>query len=348
MPMFAPRFCRPMLAVVALLLVGWLLQAAEPKNRPVASPKSEAKTPAGKPEKADRPKLIFDEDEPRPAAKAAPAKESGEEDQKEESQFLRVVRDGKKKPIAMEAAIVSYAPRDCGRNHPTVDLVSAVHIGEKAYYDELNRVFEQYDVVLYELVAPEGTRVPKGGGKGPQSAVSRIQSFMTDVLHLEFQLRAIDYTKQNLVHADMSPDQFDKAMEKRGETFFTMFMRMWGYTMTHPRSGNTSDTDILAALLSKDRPLLLKRALAEQFFEYGGSLDAISGPDGSAIITDRNSRALEVLRKQIDGGKKKIAIFYGAGHMPDFDKRLRADFALSPITTRWLVAWDSRDPAKPK
>ena len=28
-----------------------------------------------------------------------------------------------------------------------------MHIGDKAYYDNLNKEFEQYDVLLYELVA---------------------------------------------------------------------------------------------------------------------------------------------------------------------------------------------------
>ncbi len=31
------------------------------------------------------------------------------------------------------------------------------HIGEKEYYEALNKRFEGYDVVLYELVAPAGT-----------------------------------------------------------------------------------------------------------------------------------------------------------------------------------------------
>ena len=47
-----------------------------------------------------------------------------------------------------------------------VDLIGAVHVGEKAYYEALNKQFEDYDAVLYELVAPEGTRVPKGAKPG--------------------------------------------------------------------------------------------------------------------------------------------------------------------------------------
>ena len=52
----------------------------------------------------------------------------------------------------------------------------------------------------------------------------------------------------------------------------------------------------------------------------------MEGPKGSTLISGRNKVALDVLRKEIAAGKKKIAIFYGAGHMPDFQKRLRDDF----------------------
>jgi len=36
-----------------------------------------------------------------------------------------------------------------------------------------------------------------------------------------------------------------------------------------------------------------------------------------------------VLQKEIAAGKKKIAIFYGAGHMPDFLKKLHDEFGLA-------------------
>ena len=65
-------------------------------------------------------------------------------------------------------------------------------------------------MVLYELVAPEGTKIPKGGGEGSGSFVSTMQKAMKDLLQLEFQLEIVDYTRKNLVHADMSPEQFSR------------------------------------------------------------------------------------------------------------------------------------------
>ena len=52
-----------------------------------------------------------------------------------------------------------------------VDLIGAVHVGEKSYYEALDKQFEDYDAVLYELVAPEGTRVPKGSKPGGHPSI---------------------------------------------------------------------------------------------------------------------------------------------------------------------------------
>jgi hypothetical protein len=75
---------------------------------------------------------------------------------------------------------------------------------------------------------------------------------------------------------------------------------------------------------------------------------AFGGEEGSTLITDRNAAALAVLEKRIARGDRRIAIFYGAAHMDDFDRRLREDFELQPGETVWLEAWDLREPAPRK
>jgi hypothetical protein len=278
---------------------------------------------------------------------SAPAAERLEK-KDEPARFVRLSRDQKKQPKALETAIVSHVPRDCGRNGPTVDLIAALHVADKSYYEELNRLFGKYDVVLYELVAPEGIRIPKGGGSGSSHPVSVLQNTMTGILALEFQLRGIDYTKGNLVHADMSPEQFAAAMRDRGDSFWTILARVMGHAFSSQSDSTLSDARLLVALFDKNRALALKRVLAEEFLDLDDSISAIEGPNGSAIIADRNKVALKVLRKQIDAGKQKIAVFYGAGHMPDFQERLRDEFGLVPISTRWLVAWNLAAAAEPK
>jgi hypothetical protein len=256
--------------------------------------------------------------------------------------FIHLQRDKNNKPVALETPIIRFVPADGRSRAPIVDLVAAVHIADKGYYEQLNREFEGYDAVLYELVAPEEASAPKRSDPTGNHPISLLQNGMKDILSLEFQLKGIDYTRQNMVHADMSPEQFAESMRKRGETVMTMLARMLGYALTRQSeaTAGSSDADLLLALFDKNRSLALKRILAEQFENSEGAMMALDGPTGSTLISGRNQMALEVLRKQLAAGKKKLAIFYGAAHMPDFQTRLRTEFGLVPGGTRWLTAWD--------
>jgi len=259
--------------------------------------------------------------------------------------FIRIVRNDKKEVTALQTAVVRYVSKTPGRDGLEVDLVGAVHVGDRAYYDELNKAFEKYDVVLYELVAPEGTRVEKGDGKS-RHPVGAIQNGMKDMLGLEHQLACVDYTKKNFVHADMSPDDFEKSMKDRGESIWSMIFKAMGAGMAQQSEGKgMNEFELLLALFDRNRSVALKRVLAEQFENMDGMMSVFDGPDGSTIITERNKKALEGLKKQIDAGQKKIAIFYGAGHLADMEKRLDADFKLKRKDEKWLTAWDIKPKA---
>lgn len=263
--------------------------------------------------------------------------------------FIRLL-EKKGEPIALQTAIAAYRPQPKADKIPAdlqVDLVGVIHLGEKAYYEKLNDLLAKYDVVLYELVAPEGTRVPQGGGQSSHP-ISFLQRGMSAVLGLTYQLSVIDYHRDNFVHADLSPEEFAKSMEERGESLWAMMLRSMGYQMAKNASGNAkvSDADLLAALFSKNRNLELKRVFARQLAEDPeGQIQALEGPQGSTLIAGRNERVLQVLQREIAKGHRKIAIFYGAGHMPHFHDRL-TEIGLQVAKTRWLNAWDLRDPAE--
>jgi hypothetical protein len=38
-------------------------------------------------------------------------------------------------------------------------------------------------------------------------------------------------------------------------------------------------------------------------------------------------------------GKKKVALFYGAGHLPDMERRLMSDFQMKRGGQFWMEAW---------
>ncbi len=111
-----------------------------------------------------------------------------------------------------------------------MDLIAAVHIGEREYFSTLNQLFQTYDAVLYELVAPPNARIPQAGGK-PSGAIGTAQQGLTKLLGLQFQLDQINYKPRNFVHADLSPRQFSAAMQRRGESWWTMFSKLMQESM---------------------------------------------------------------------------------------------------------------------
>jgi len=260
---------------------------------------------------------------------------------KVEQDFLRLRRNDVDEPVALETAIASYEGTVQGKQ-VLVDLIGAVHVADQAYYDELNREFESYDVVLYELVAPRDT-TPKAGERSAHP-VSFLQLAMKNMLSLQFQLDCIDYEKKNFVHADMTPEEFSESMNQRGESMMQMFLRMFGQSiaMQSRDPARNSDAQLLSALFAKPerRSQHLKRIMAEQFEDMEAATAVLDGPEGSTIVTERNKAALRVLKQQLDAGRARIAIFYGAAHLPDMEERLAADFQLKRKGTKWLTAWD--------
>ena len=119
--------------------------------------------------------------------------------------FLRFVEndDGE----SLQTAIVTYV----SISGVKVDLVGAVHIADKAYFDALNARFKTYEAVLYELVGrPIELREDLKPGDGSEKLqwLGQVQETMRKTLKLESQLRGIDYKAKNFVHADMSVEGF--------------------------------------------------------------------------------------------------------------------------------------------
>mgnify|MGYP006969406816 CR=1 FL=1 len=269
------------------------------------------------------------------------------------TQWVRLAKDKAGKPEAMETAIIRYVPRDdfeegkaADKYAQYVDLVGAVHIGDRAYYGELNRRFRTYDAVLYELVADPGVAIPKGRGASNTHPLGALQNGMKSMLEGEHQLEEIDYTRDNFVHADLSPQEFARSMEQRDEGFLQMFAKIMGASLAHQSQqaarGESADIEFMAALLAEDRARQLKIAMAKQFEEMESLLSVLSGPDGSTLITQRNIRALDVLEEQLKAGQQRLAIFYGAGHLSDMGGRMDKRFDMVPVAVDWVEAWDLR------
>src|SRR5262245_36778950 len=101
----------------------WSVWAAEPTKQ--------AKSDAAKPAADGK------------AAAGTDAKASAEAKARAE-QFIRLVKDKAGTPTAMQTAVARYTATEGKYAGVTVDLIGAVHVGEKSYYGKLNDLFTKY------------------------------------------------------------------------------------------------------------------------------------------------------------------------------------------------------------
>jgi len=257
----------------------------------------------------------------------------------EPTKFLRFVEEGKDGG-RLETAVATYK-NSAG---VTVHLVGAVHIADPGYYAALNKVFEGYDALLYEMVKPKDMGAPERDREQANgiSLVHILQKGMKTFLDLDYQLDGIDYTRKNFVHADLTAEEFNRMQDERGESIFGLMMQQMIKEMMKGDAAAGADIDpmqLLAALSSEDSARQMKLILARQFEHMDEMVAGLEGPNGSVLVTERNKAALKVLKDQIALGKKNLGIFYGAAHLKDMEKRLE-DMGFKRDKVEYRVAWD--------
>ena len=232
-----------------------------------------------------------------------------------------------------------------------MDLIAAVHVADRAYYAALQAQFTRYDRLLFELVKPHDMDARELGGRSRQpadslesdSGLSSLQRLIKDWLQLEFQLDDIDYRPRNFVHADLDSARVGKALrEHAGDLLQSLVI----YSITDAarlRYGDGSlrlgSMELALAMASSDRPRALKRVLGRELAEVDFSSSEFGGLGfGSVLIGDRNAAAMQVLQLELAKNHRRLALFYGAAHLPDMHKRLLA-MGFVPKGEAWLTAW---------
>jgi hypothetical protein len=289
-------------------------------------------------------RLVAQEAKARPAAGSADAKPDAatvEADDKPGELYLRVNKTDAGKPGALQTAIVRYqGVKGSTYENQIVDLVGVVHVGQREYYSELNDRLAKYDTVLYELVAPDGTRIRPEDLEDRRSLLASMQTGMKDMLNLEYQLELVDYMASNFRHADMSPEEFMQDLARRGDSIWKMVARAMGAGLASSASSG-GDAAVLFALFSDDRSKKMKQMMARQLIDMEIVTAGIDDANGeNTLIKGRNAKAFKILREELDAGKRKVSVFYGAGHLPDMANRLQSDFQMEAQQTTWLDAWD--------
>jgi len=277
----------------------------------------------------------------QPATPPAPGSSDAPSDapDKVPSDFVRFVKvdDGGH----YDTAITTYTKGDV-----RLTLFAAVHIADQACYELLNDRFTACDALLYELVGPEDYRPTKDSERGGFNPVGILQQGLKNMLELQFQLDAIDYTAPNFVHADMTPQEFEDSMAERGESLLSIMLDMAVNGARAQRekaeSGEAEQEpplDLVTAFRTGEGRHALRMTFAGQLEDV--EVLAAGGKDGT-LLQGRNEKCLRVLEREIAAGRKNLGIYYGAAHFPHMERRLVEDLGFRKVGHEWIVAWDCK------
>ena len=238
----------------------------------------------------------------------------------------------------LETAAVTYENLDTGQ---TVTLLAVVHIGDKSYFADLQKRLADFDVVLYE-----GVKKGEKDVSDELTWITRMQVALKDYLGLEYQKDRIDYTAKNLLHADMSMDEVDALLEERGvgllpysEALSNMGPIVEMGLKLMKKLGGDSDSPQFRVVRQK-----MKTTMATVLGNGLSVYDKFKRQDDKlrdeVIIEARNAVVATKLAETLKGKtSKKIAVLYGAAHMPDLEKRLLDDLQLRKSKVEWVPAW---------
>lgn len=262
-----------------------------------------------------------------------------------QKKFVRIVSE-QGKEIALQTAISQYRHPKL-EDAPIIELVGVVHVGDSAYYENLERELSSYDAVLYELIAPKNARPTLS--KAEQSSVSGFQKLLAELLAVVHQLEHIDYTKPNFVHADLSAEALIEEGIQQGETQLTLLLGIvrdvlranskLALEKQQPAFESPKSFHELTQWLAN--PMRLRREFAAALSADSFDIETLGMTTLLPYLIDaRNREAMRVMQEQVALGKKHIAVFYGAAHLPDFERRLYEELGYEHHSTRWLSAWD--------
>lgn len=271
-----------------------------------------------------------------PATRPAVEQPATADAQRDDTRFLRFVGDGIDGGTLQTADVIFRNDKGV-----SVRLVSAVHIGEEAYFKGVQKTLDDSEVVLYEMVKAAGAPAPVRGQRS-DSGISRLQHFLKDTLNLSFQLDQIDYTPRHFVHADLDAETFQKMQSARGESFATIMLSALMRSLSNPtamRSFEDEPVDMLDLMTRPDGERQIKLLLARHLGDIEKEAMGLDMLSGTVILTERNKAVMKVLDQQLKAGKKEIAVFYGGAHMPELADALEIR-GFEPVKTEWRTAWD--------
>lgn len=260
--------------------------------------------------------------------------------------YMRVTRPDSN-TVSLQIALRRFVPQN-GRG-PAIWLSGASHVGESNYFAALQRHLDTQGLVLFEGVGAKSKKMRFN----PDEEVS-IQHTMAASLGLVFQLTAINYDRPTFRNSDLTIPQLQQLLAggvapgaagkggKAGEEFQELLQIMDGSSVL----GALVQAGLKFIGSSPKLQAMTKLVLIEILGQLKGDMSRFKGVPPEVqrmlevIIQERNKVVFDDLKAELRAVRppKSIAVFYGAGHMADLEKRLRDELKYRPLDEVWLTA----------
>jgi hypothetical protein len=267
--------------------------------------------------------------------------------------------------VQLQIALRKFVP--ARKRGPSIWLAAVMHVGDPDYYGALQRFLDTQTVVLYEGINPEAhprrvhdattsstpALTPAAPPAGANAGYS-MQSTLARSLGLVFQLEAIDYDRTNFLNSDLSILQIQNIMAGsqprapgqaggNNGTFDTLLQIMDGRSFL----GSLFKIGMQLIAASPELQAVAKLTLIEAVGRLKGDLSDVQGLPAEwkqlvkVLIEARNQNLMDDLKAELRTIPRSgsIAVFYGAGHMDDLEKRVTGDLHYRPADETWLTAF---------
>lgn len=243
--------------------------------------------------------------------------------------------------VTLEVALRQFAPQSSrGGFFPEIWLVGVTHLGTSNYYARLQRFLDAQELVLFE-----GIGATNGQFHVSQGAGFSLQPALAKALGLHFQLTSLDYQRPHWVNSDLGLADLQRHLPADGPS--TSMDQLMAAFQGEGAVGMVARLGVALLAASPRLQAISRLMLIETLGGFNGEL-----PEGAelgidtkelmrVLIRERNAVVVRDLRRALRGRPlpKTIAIFYGAGHMPDLESRLRLELGLTPVSDQWLRAF---------
>jgi hypothetical protein len=255
------------------------------------------------------------------------------------------------------------------RRGAMVWLVAVSHIGEPRYYEEIQQLLDAQELVLFEGVGgvPEPT-VESTNPDAPEKS-DHLQSNLAAALGLIFQFDGIEYDRAHFQNSDLTIRELqslvmggtsttqpgaggasaatgDGAAGAGAEAEFGQLMELMEGTSI---MGMLVNVGLNLVARSPSLQAVMRLVMVESLGNLKGDIAQLQSLPPQlqrlveVIIQERNKTVMTDLESALTAANppRTIAVFYGAGHMADLERRLREELGYRPGEDRWFTAFSA-------